>query len=167
MAKNQRQLCNCFLKGFCPFGSNCFNLHVRNNKTQNSCQYYFDKCPCVNGINCRYQRGKPKLNNNNAVSSNNATNNILKNNLSQSPDNSNILSESTNKLESLESNEEILKNNSSNNINNDKPIEKTKRILDKTCAICMEIVWDEDKTDQCFGILKTCNHILCLPCMRE
>jgi E3 ubiquitin-protein ligase makorin len=43
----------------------------------------------------------------------------------------------------------------------------TQRSQDKQCGICMEIVWEKDKTDQCFGVLENCNHVFCLACIRK
>jgi len=38
---------------------------------------------------------------------------------------------------------------------------------EKTCGICMEIVLDKPKGEARFGILPSCNHCFCLPCIRK
>jgi hypothetical protein len=43
----------------------------------------------------------------------------------------------------------------------------TQRSQEKPCGICMEIVWEKEKTEQCFGILENCNHVFCLACIRK
>lgn len=43
----------------------------------------------------------------------------------------------------------------------------TQRSQEKQCGICMDIVWEKSKTEQCFGILENCNHVFCLSCIRK
>lgn len=43
----------------------------------------------------------------------------------------------------------------------------TQRSQEKQCGICMEIVWEKEKSEQCFGLLENCNHIFCLQCIRK
>jgi len=41
------------------------------------------------------------------------------------------------------------------------------RSKEKTCGICMETVLDKPKGEARFGILPSCNHCFCLPCIRK
>jgi len=41
------------------------------------------------------------------------------------------------------------------------------RSKEKTCGICMEVVLDKPKGEARFGILPSCNHCFCLPCIRK
>lgn len=41
------------------------------------------------------------------------------------------------------------------------------RSKEKTCGICMEIVLEKPKGEARFGILPSCNHCFCLPCIRK
>lgn len=42
------------------------------------------------------------------------------------------------------------------------------RSAEKSCGICMDVIWDKEKTsDQRFGILENCDHVFCLPCIRK
>jgi len=41
------------------------------------------------------------------------------------------------------------------------------RSREKTCGICMETVLDKPKGEARFGILPSCNHCFCLPCIRK
>lgn len=41
------------------------------------------------------------------------------------------------------------------------------RSREKTCGICMEVVLDKPKGEARFGILPSCNHCFCLPCIRK
>jgi len=41
------------------------------------------------------------------------------------------------------------------------------RSREKTCGICMEVVLDKSKGEARFGILPSCNHCFCLPCIRK
>lgn len=38
---------------------------------------------------------------------------------------------------------------------------------EKTCGICMEVVVEKAKGENRFGILPSCNHCFCLPCLRK
>ena len=40
------------------------------------------------------------------------------------------------------------------------------RSQDKSCGICLEIVWDRND-DNRFGLLENCDHIFCLECIRK
>lgn len=42
------------------------------------------------------------------------------------------------------------------------------RSKEKTCGICMEVVWDKEPPSQRkFGILSSCCHVFCLECIRK
>merc|ERR1719186_16418 len=41
------------------------------------------------------------------------------------------------------------------------------RSKEKTCGICMETVLEKPKGEARFGILPSCNHCFCLPCIRK
>jgi E3 ubiquitin-protein ligase makorin len=41
------------------------------------------------------------------------------------------------------------------------------RSKEKTCGVCMEIVLDKPKGEARFGILPSCTHCFCLPCIRK
>lgn len=41
------------------------------------------------------------------------------------------------------------------------------RSREKTCGICMEVVLDKPKGEARFGILPSCTHCFCLPCIRK
>jgi len=41
------------------------------------------------------------------------------------------------------------------------------RSNEKTCGICMEVVLEKPKGEARFGILPSCNHCFCLPCIRK
>ncbi|XP_058063234.1 probable E3 ubiquitin-protein ligase makorin-1 [Anopheles bellator] len=40
------------------------------------------------------------------------------------------------------------------------------RSRDKTCGICLEVIFEKPVREQRFGILPNCNHIFCLACIR-
>lgn len=55
--------------------------------------------------------------------------------------------------------------------NHEKEMERSfaiQRSQEKTCGICMDIVWDKAViSEQRFGILSNCSHVFCLACIRK